>query len=127
MKRLAYMATPRILITGINGLIGGILRNALDGKYNVFGLDESGPFSSQVSSADIADYKQDDPTTDARNLRIWLSQRDLVQLVEKSLLTNVPFGIYYGISNNKGAFYDLSNARDEMGFVPADDASAPRE
>jgi hypothetical protein len=71
--------------------------------------------------------QEDDPTTDARKLRIWLSQRDLVQLVEKSLLTNVPFGIYYGISNNKGAFYDLSNARDEMGFVPADDASAPRE
>lgn len=249
------MATPRILITGINGLIGGILQEALAGQYNVYGLDESGPFSSQVLSADITDYKQvaqvvddfsplsamihlagnpspmasweevlgpniigtrnifeaarefrvprvvyassnhvmggyegiesnyflhrqtepvrittkdpvrpdseygvskafgeamaryycarwgveaiclrigavlkeDDPTTDARNLRIWLSQRDLVQLVVKSLLTNVPFGIYYGISNNKGAFYDLSNARDDMGFVPADDASAPRD
>jgi len=65
----------------------------------------------------------DDPTTDARNLRIWLSHRDLVQLVDKSLLTNVPFGIYYGISNNKGAFYDILNARDELGFVPLDDAS----
>ena len=68
--------------------------------------------------------KDDDPTTDARNLRIWLSHRDLVQLVEKSLAANIPFGIYYGISNNKGAFYDLSNARDELGFVPEDDASA---
>ncbi len=29
----------------------------------------------------------DDPTTDARNLRIWLSHRDLVQLVEKRLQT----------------------------------------
>jgi NAD+ dependent glucose-6-phosphate dehydrogenase len=68
--------------------------------------------------------KDDDPTQDARNLRIWLSHRDLVHLVEKSLLTNVPYGIYYGISNNKGAFYDLTNARDELGFVPLDDASA---
>jgi hypothetical protein len=44
-------------------------------------------------------------------------------MVEKSLATNVPFGICYGISNNKGAFYDLSSARDEPGFAPQDDAS----
>jgi len=245
------MTPLRILITGINGLIGGVLQKALAAKYDVYGLDESGPFSDRVLSVDISDYKQvlrafetlrplhvihlagnpspeasweevlsanivgtrnvfeaaresrvsrviyassnhvtggyegiesnyflhrqtepikistkdpvrpdsdygvsktfgeamaryfcarwgvdaiclrigavledDDPTTDARNLRIWLSHRDLVQLVEKSLLTNVPFGIYYGISNNKGAFYDLSNARDDLGFVPLDDASA---
>jgi NAD+ dependent glucose-6-phosphate dehydrogenase len=247
------MMTPsRILITGINGLIGGVLQAALAGKYDIYGLDEAEPFSERVRSADISDYQQvaqviekfsplnaiihlagnpspeaswervlqanivgtrnifeaarefrvprvvyassnhvtggyegiesnyflhrqtepikisskdpvrpdsdygvskafgeavaryycarwgveaiclrigavlkdDDPTTDARNLRIWLSHRDLVQLVEKSLAANVPFGIYYGISNNKGAFYDLSNARDELGFVPLDDASA---
>lgn len=249
------MMTPqRILITGINGLIGGVLQNGLAGRYDVYGLDESEPFSDRVLSTDISDYQQvarvfealrpqqvihlagnpsteagweqmlsaniigtrnvfeaarefrvsrviyassnhvtggyegiesnyflhrqtepvkistkdpvrpdsdygvskafgeaiaryycarwgveaiclrigavlrdDDPTTDARNLRIWLSHRDLVQLVEKSLLTNVPFGIYYGISNNKGAFYDLTNARDELGFVPLDDASTRRE
>lgn len=248
------MTSPRILITGINGLIGGVLQKGLADRYDVYGLDESEPFSERVLSADISDYKQvaqvfealrplhvihlagnpspdatweevlsanivgtrnifevarefrvsrviyassnhvtggyegiesnyflhrqtepvkistkdpvrpdsdygvskafgeavaryycarwgveaiclrigavlkdDDPTTDARNLRIWLSHRDLVQLVEKSLMTNVPFGIYYGISNNKGAFYDLTNARDELGFVPVDDASAPRE
>jgi hypothetical protein len=54
---------------------------------------------------------------------MWLSHRDLVQLVEKSLSANVVFGIYYGISNNKGAFWDISNARDELGFAPEDDAS----
>jgi nucleoside-diphosphate-sugar epimerase len=249
------MAPLRVLITGINGLIGGILQAGLSENHDVHGLDEAGPFSERVLSADIADYKQvaqvvegfspldaiihlagnpspdagwedvlnaniigtrnlfeaarefrvprvvyassnhvtgryeeiesnyflhrqtepvkistsdpvrpdsdygvskafgeamaryycarwgveaiclrigavlqdDDPTTDARNLRIWLSHRDLVQLVEKSLVTNVPFGIYYGISNNKGAFYDIMNARHELGFVPVDDASAPRK
>jgi nucleoside-diphosphate-sugar epimerase len=245
------MPPSRILITGINGLIGGLLQAALTGKYDVYGLDEAGPFSDRVLQVDISDHEQveqtlekfrplnaiihlagnpsptaswedvlgpniigtrnifeaarqlrvprviyassnhvdggyegfesnyflhrqvepvristrdpvrpdseygvskvfgeaigryycarwgveaiclrigavlqdDDPTTDARNLRIWLSHRDLVQLVEKSLLTNLPFGIYFGISNNKGAFYDISNARDELGFVPVDDAS----
>ncbi len=249
------MARLRILITGINGLIGGILQTGLSGKYDVYGLDEAGPFSDRVLSADISDYGQvasvvkklspldaiihlagnpspeagwadvlsanivgtrnifeaareyrvprviyassnhvtggyegiesnyflhrqtepvristndpvrpdsdygvskafgealaryycarwgveaiclrigavlqdDDPTQEARNLRIWLSHRDLVQLVEKSLATNIPFGIYYGISNNKGAFYDLMNARHELGFLPEDDASAVKK
>lgn len=245
------MTPNRILITGINGLIGGILQNALAKNYEVYGLDRAGPFSSRILSADISDYQQvaqvvqrfsplyaiihlagdprptagweevlgpniigtrnvfeaarefrvarvvyassnhvtggyegvgqnyflhqqtepakiftrdpvrpdseygvskvfgetmgryycarwgveviclrigavlknDDPTTNARNLRIWLSHRDLIHLVEKSLLANVTFGIYNGISNNKGAFHDLTNARDELGYVPLDDAS----
>jgi len=43
--------------------------------------------------------------------------------VEKSLSTNVVFGIYYGVSNNKGAFWDISNARADLGYEPVDDAS----
>ena len=65
----------------------------------------------------------DDPTRDSQNRKIWLSHRDLVQLVEKSLSTNVAFGIYYGVSKNKGAFWDISNARADLGFEPVDDGS----
>jgi len=65
----------------------------------------------------------DDPTTDARLRKVWLSHRDLIQLVEKSLIAKVTFGIYYGVSNNKGAFWDISNARAELGYEPVDDAS----
>lgn len=67
--------------------------------------------------------KDDDPTRDPQNRKIWLSHRDLIQLVEKSLTTNVKFGIYFGISNNKDAFWDISNARAELGFEPVDDGS----
>lgn len=245
------MNSMRILITGINGLIGMILRTALQNKYDVYGLDADGPFSERVLSADIADYGQlakvvqqfhpldailhlagdpsvkasweaalnaniigtrntfeaarefqvprmvfassnhvtgayqgfepnvntftppespkispqdpirpdsdyglskafgeavaryysdrwgikaiclrigavledDDPTVEPQNRKIWLSHRDLVQLVEKSISTNVTFGIYYGVSSNKGAFWDISNARADLGFEPVDDAS----
>jgi hypothetical protein len=65
----------------------------------------------------------DDPTSDARLRKIWLSHRDLVQLIEKSLTANVNFGIYYGVSNNKGAFWDITNARNEMAYEPVDDGS----
>jgi hypothetical protein len=47
-----------------------------------------------------------------------------VQLVEKSLASDVTFGIYYGISNNKDAFWDISNARADLGYEPVDDGSA---
>ena len=67
--------------------------------------------------------KNDDPTTESQNRRIWLSHRDLVQLVEKSLTSDITFGIYYGISNNKDAFWDISNARADLGFEPVDDGS----
>ena len=65
----------------------------------------------------------DDPTENLRFKRTWLSHRDLIQLVEKSLDSSIAFGIYYGISNNKGAFWDISNAQIELGYNPQDDAS----
>ncbi len=242
----------RVLITGINGLIGTILRNALQNAHDVYGVDLDGEFSERVLSVDISDYgqvarameqfrpleaiihlagnpkvdaswesvlkaniigarnifeaarefqaprvvyassnhvtgayhgfepnlykytqpgppmispeepvrpdsdyglskafgetlaryyfdrwgvqaiclrigavlKDDDPTKESQNRRIWLSHRDLVQLVEKSLTSDVTFGIYYGISNNKDAFWDISNARADLGFEPADDGAA---
>ena len=244
--------TPfRLLITGINGRIGTILRNALQDFHDVYGLDRAGAFSDRILSADVAEYSQvaqviqqlspldgiihlagdpkvsadwesilsanivgtrnifeaarefqvrrvifassnhvtgayegfepnlhlhtqpeppkisiqdpirpdsdygvskafgeavaryycarwgieaiclrfgavlpnDDPTKSPHLRRIWLSHRDLIQLVKKSLVTNVTFGIYYGVSNNKGAFWDISNARAELGYHPIDDAS----
>jgi nucleoside-diphosphate-sugar epimerase len=245
------MAPFRLLITGINGLIGTVLMNAFRERYEVYGLDREGPFSDRIVEADIANYKNvaaairqflplegilhlagnpsveaswesvlnaniigtrnileaarelqiprvvfassnhasgayhgfdpksgtftepgapvispddpvrpdseygvskvfgeamaryysdrweikaiclrigavmehDDPTRDPQNRRIWLSHRDLVQLVEKSLSTDIAFGIYFGISNNQGAFWDISNARADLGFEPVDDGA----
>lgn len=53
----------------------------------------------------------------------WLSQHDLLQLINKSLASNVVFGIYYGMSNNTGGFWDITNARLELGYNPEDDAA----
>jgi len=67
----------------------------------------------------------DDPRKNKRFLTTWLSHDDLVQLVKKSICSeNVKFGIYYGVSNNKGRFWDISNAEQELDFHPQDDASS---
>ena len=67
--------------------------------------------------------KDDDPSVNPRFESTWLSHRDLVQLVKKSLTTDVKFGIYYGVSNNAKRFWDISNAESELGYQPEDDAS----
>jgi nucleoside-diphosphate-sugar epimerase len=51
----------------------------------------------------------------------WLSQRDCAQLIARCLdATAVPFGIYYGISNNQRQFWDITHAREEIGYEPLD-------
>lgn len=57
-------------------------------------------------------------------LRMWLSPRDLGQLVRRSLDAPQKFGLYYGVSNNARCKWDISNARVELGYHPADDSEA---
>jgi hypothetical protein len=35
----------------------------------------------------------------------------------------VPFGVYYGVSDNRGRFWDIANARTDLGYDPQDDAA----
>lgn len=63
------------------------------------------------------------PTT-PRALATWISPRDMVQLVHCALEADVRYGIYYGISNNTRRYWDLSNAQQELGYKPQDDAEA---
>ena len=34
----------------------------------------------------------------------------------------IKFGIFYGVSNNKWRFWDISNSRDAIGYNPQDNA-----
>jgi nucleoside-diphosphate-sugar epimerase len=53
----------------------------------------------------------------------WLSQRDCAELIACCLdATDVQFGIYYGISDNPRQFWDISDARKEIGYEPQDSA-----
>jgi nucleoside-diphosphate-sugar epimerase len=54
---------------------------------------------------------------------LWISPRDLAQIVRLCIDSPRPFGIYNATSNNPQHAWDLSSARDELGFVPQDDVS----
>lgn len=56
--------------------------------------------------------------------REWCSPRDFVQLLVKSLQTDIPFDVFFGVSNNTGRYWDISNAQKLLGYEPVDDAEA---
>lgn len=54
---------------------------------------------------------------------VWISRRDLVQLVECVLADDdVHFDVFFGISDNDNRWLDLSHAREAIGYDPKDDA-----
>jgi nucleoside-diphosphate-sugar epimerase len=57
-------------------------------------------------------------------LGLWISSRDLAQLVGLCLESPRQFGIYNGTSNNtQQQHWDLRTARDELGYAPQDDVA----
>jgi uronate dehydrogenase len=61
---------------------------------------------------------------DKRRLSIWLSPRDLAQLVTIGIEhPEIRFEIVYGVSGNRRSWYDNSNAA-RLGYRPQDDAEA---
>jgi uronate dehydrogenase len=59
---------------------------------------------------------------DKRRLSIWLSPRDLAQLVRIGVdHPDIRFEIVYGVSNNRRSWYDNSNAA-RLGYRPLDDS-----
>jgi uronate dehydrogenase len=74
----------------------------------------------------IGSFQPDEAVRTRRSDRIlssWLSHRDTVQLVWKSIeAEKVKYGIYYGISGNSRAYWDIQNAREELGYAPEDDS-----
>jgi uronate dehydrogenase len=59
---------------------------------------------------------------DKRRLSIWISPRDIAQLVTIGIEhPDIRFEIVYGISGNRRAWYDNSNAQ-RLGYRPQDDS-----
>lgn len=98
---------------GVSKLFGEALAREY---YDRFGLESACLRIGMVRS-------DDDPAKNARSRKIWLSHRDLIQLLKKSLVADIKFGIYYGVSNNRDGHWDIANAREDLGYHPEDDAS----
>lgn len=69
------------------------------------------------------EFAQRHELTNARDLSAWLSPRDAVQLLQRSVeIEGVKHLIAHGISNNRFKRLDLSETTRVLGYQPVDDA-----
>ena len=103
--------------------------DSLYGVSKAFGEDLGRYYVDQygleVICLRIGSFQPDSAVIERKSDRIlstWLSHRDCVQLVWRSIEADQNFGIYYGISGNARAYWDIQNAQQELGYTPEDDA-----
>lgn len=72
----------------------------------------------------IGSVNRSDRPNEPRDYATLLTQRDLVHIVDCALRAprELLHGVYYGVSANRWRFWDIENARREIGFEPQDDA-----
>ena len=107
-----------------------------DGPYGIgkaFG-EAAGRYYSDVHGLSviclrIGTLNRESRPTSVRHFATLLTHRDLVQLVRRCIDApdDLRFAIFYGVSDNKWRFWDISNARDLIGYAPQDDAERWRE
>ena len=93
-------------------------------KLEVVQLRIGAPRETDIDKSGLDDMKKLH-----RALGAYLSQRDQVQLVVKSIETEhiedengIPFQIFYGVSDNTHNFWSLANARRVIGYAPEDNS-----
>jgi NAD+ dependent glucose-6-phosphate dehydrogenase len=55
-------------------------------------------------------------------LREWCSPRDFAQLLTLCVESDVRFGTYFGVSDNTGRYWDIANAKRDLGYEPQDNS-----
>ena len=82
----------------------------------------SDAFGMSIICLRIGWFTPDQPSVPALN-PLWISARDLAQIVRLCLQTPRRFGIYNATSANPQAHWDLRTAREELGYAPEDDVT----
>jgi uronate dehydrogenase len=66
-----------------------------------------------------------DRPLEERHLAVWISPGDMARLVRCAIeALDIHYEIVYGISNNTRRWWDLTRAREVLGYEPQDDAEA---
>lgn len=93
----------------------------------VHGEDEDHPYAEAEGLVRAGQCRRGDETYELKVKRqkaLWLSRRDLQQLVERCLDYDGPrFDIFYGVSNNPARWLDIEYARQRLGYLPKDNAA----
>lgn len=106
-----------------------------DGPYGIVkalgeaaGRYFSDEFGLSVICLRIGTLNRESSPLAPRQFATLLTHNDLVQLVDRSIQApdDLKFGIYYGVSNNKWRFWDISEGERHLGYRPVDDTESRR-
>ena len=79
-------------------------------------------FGLEVACLRIGSVVPQNRPTNIRAFATWLSHRDLAHLVDRCLVADISYEIFYGVSNNRWRFWDIEHARETIGYKPQDRA-----
>lgn len=86
---------------------------------------DAGPLSAICVRIGYFDPRPSDFPLDWRDLSMVVTPRDLTQLLVRCIeVPDVSFAIVHGISDNRFKAYDITTARELLGYAPQDDAFA---
>ena len=107
-----------------------------DGPYGIakaFGEAAGRFYSDQYGissiSVRIGTLNSEGRPTNQRQFATLLSHSDMSNLFGRCIEapSSLKYGIYYGVSNNKWRFWDISNSERDLGYAPIDDAEIWRK
>ena len=102
-----------------------------DGPYGIAkafgeasGRYYSDKFGLSFLALRIGTVNAENKPTNARQFSTLLTHRDLVGLVESCIEapSDLGFGIYYGVSDNSWRIWDTSNSKEDLSYLPRDNA-----
>jgi nucleoside-diphosphate-sugar epimerase len=113
---------------GVNKVFGEILGRYYSDKYGIsvvclrigwcLGIENpSNNFKETLSQESSSFY-----ATSWKKVAMWISNRDLAQLIHRSLETKLKYGVFYGASENTPKIFDLTNTKEKLGYKPKDHA-----
>ena len=79
-------------------------------------------FGLEVACLRIGSVVPQNRPMNIRAYATWLSHRDLAHLVDRCLVADISYEIFYGVSNNRWRFWDIDHARETVGYEPQDRA-----
>ena len=126
VKRIVFASSNHAMgFYGRDETIDHTPRHRPDGRYGLskafgesLGSLYADKYGAEVFNIRIGNVGEE--PMDVRRLSIWISPRDLAQLISIGLEhTDIRFEVVYGMSDNKRAWWDNSNAT-RLGYVPQD-------
>ena len=113
-----------ILVTGMSGLIGGLVRARLESLAELSALNRQPVDGIHTTRADLADYDAIRPAFDGQDVVVHLAAKAGERFAWEELLQTNVVGIRN--SRNRWGYRDLTHAEEAVGFVPQDAAEDHR-